>query len=393
MIRALRNAVTGLVAISILVACSQDAPISATLVAVMPPDGAFGRAPSLLADDVRLLTNESLRIEVHSPAELNIAVQQVFDRVDAGDIDMAIAPPAAFAINGQMSPIGMLLVSGMPFGFKAHEFLAWYFGAGGEDLVQEIYTRRSAHGNVLVLPIVVTTSEPPGFFADPVPNDADEFNDSGITYRINMLGAEVMKTSFPDINLVSSPPGVVPVDDLCEGRIHGAELGTLSAYELLFIDRFSHANGDNIVECGFQHLYLSSWQQLMLSSWLVINKAFFESLRPHEQHAIKTAAMSQLTSSLANDLASSAGVAEKFVAEGATVHAALPPAILDRLRAATVTVLEQKSAADSDFKLIVDSMRKFAIANHAGLLYDGVAPNQRFNRLPDWQPVYEVAPE
>lgn len=84
-----------------------------------------------------------------------------------------------------MSPIGMFLVSGMPFGFKAHEFLAWYFGAGGEDLVQEIYARRSAHGNVLVLPIVVTASEPPGFFVDPVPNDADEFNDSGITYRIN----------------------------------------------------------------------------------------------------------------------------------------------------------------------------------------------------------------
>ena len=382
----------GLVAVSVLIACSKNATTSAKLVAVMPPDGAFGRAPALLSDDVSLLTGESLDIDVQTPAEASVAVPQVFDRVDAGDIDMAIAPPAAFAINGEMSPLGMLLVSGMPFGFKAHEFLAWYFGAGGEDLVQDIYDRRSAHGNVLILPLVVTTSEPPGFFVNPVPNDAGKFNDSGITYRINMLGAEVMRTAFPNINLVSSSPGVVPIDDMCEGRIQGAELGTLSAYELLFIERFSHENGDDIVECGFDHLYLSSWQQLMLSNWLLINREFFEGLEPQQQHAIITAAKSQLSSSLASDLAASAGVIDRFVDAGATVHSALPPAILERLRAATVTIIEQKSAADSDFRLLVESMRDFAIENHAGLLYDGVASDQRFNRIPGWQPDYEVSP-
>ena len=49
--------------------------------------------------------------------------------------------------------------------------------------------------------------------------------------------------------------------------IQGVELGTLRLYEEAFFDDFSHPNGENIVECGFKHLYLSSWQQLMLSSW------------------------------------------------------------------------------------------------------------------------------
>ena len=85
----------------------------------------------------------------------------------------------------------------------------------------------------------------------------------------------------------------------------------------------------------------------MLSNWLLINREFFEGLEPQQQHAIITAAKSQLSSSLASDLAASAGVIDRFVDAGATVHSALPPAILERLRAATVTIIEQKSAADS----------------------------------------------
>ncbi|MEM6512863.1 MAG: hypothetical protein AAF660_07615 [Pseudomonadota bacterium] len=387
---ACRGAVVILITTFTLAACSKHAPTTARLVAVMPPDGAFGRAPAVLANDLDLLTDGSLAVDVVSPAEAGIEVAAVFDLVDGGDIDMAIAPPAAFELNGKQSPIGPLLVSGLPFGFKAHEFLAWYFGAGGEGLVQDIYDRRSANGNVLLLPLVLTTSEPPGFFIDPVPSDADEFNDSGITYRMNMLGAEVMKTAFPGITIVSSPPGVVPVDDLCEGRIHGAELGTLSVYQQLFIDRFSHENGENIVECGFRHLYLSGWQQPMLSNWLLVNKTFLERLPPDEQHAIRTSAMSQLSLSLSSDLARNMGVVDAFVAAGVTVHSALPSAVLDRLRTATVSVIERNSASDSDFKLIVESMREFAIRNHTGLLYDGIAPDQRFSQMPGWSAAYDI---
>ncbi|MEM6576366.1 MAG: hypothetical protein AAF736_18975 [Pseudomonadota bacterium] len=358
------------------------------LVAVMPPDGAFGPAPETLAGDVAALTAGSLRFTILTPAAATIAVPEIFDRVDAGDLDLAIAPPAAFAVNGEPLSIGPLLVSGMPFGFTAHEFLAWYLGGGGQELVQEIYDRRSAYGNTLLLPLVVTSSEPPGFFTEPVPDDADAFDQSGITYRINMLGAKVMKEAFPNIKLASSPPGVVPVDDLCEGRIQGAELGTLSVYRTLFVERFSHEKGQNIVECGFRHLYLSSWQQLMLSNWLIINKPFFDSLDSHEQHAIRTAALAQLTRSLSTDLAAGADVAAQFAAAGATIHSSLPPAILERLREATAVVVARESSADADFAALIENMRTFARRNHAGLLYDGVAPDRRFNLLPGWQPEY-----
>ncbi|MEM1261716.1 MAG: hypothetical protein AAGH76_04935 [Pseudomonadota bacterium] len=375
---------------SLSTACTPDEPTTVTLIAVMPPDGAFGSAPQDLAHNVRLLTDGSLTIDVQSPAAGRIAVPRIFDLVDAGTIDLAVAPPAAFEVNGKTSPVGPLLVSGIPFGFKAHEFLAWYFGAGGEALVQSIYDRRSAHSNVVLMPLVVTASEPPGFFTEPVPSDADQFNASGLTYRINLLGAEVMAIAFPNLNLVSSPPGVVPVDALCEQRIQGAELGTLSVYERLFFEHFSHPNGDNIVDCGFEHLYLSSWQQPMLSNWLLINRAFLESLAPHEQDAIRLATKAQLTSSLASDLAASAGIVEKIRAAGATIHAALPDAVLQRLRAATLIMIEQKSALDEDFKLLTESMREFAVENHAGLLYDGVASDQRFSRMPGWRPDNEI---
>ena len=115
------------------------------------------------------------------------------------------------------SPGGVLLTSGTPFGYRAGEFLAWYHHGGGKELVQAIYDRKSAHGNVLVMPVAMTASEPPGFFTEPVPDDPDAFDASGIAYRINLLGKKVMESAFPGLNVVTSAAGVVPVDDFCTG--------------------------------------------------------------------------------------------------------------------------------------------------------------------------------
>ncbi|MEM9403837.1 MAG: hypothetical protein AAGA44_15300 [Pseudomonadota bacterium] len=377
-----------LAALAMLTACAADVarpPKSATVIALMPPDGAFGDAPDDFAAEVTALTAGSLELRSELLESAGVPVLELFDRVDSGEIPLAVAPPAAFFVDGKPLSIGPLLVSGMPFGFSAEEFLSWYQAGGGEALIQSIYDRRSRSGNVIVYPLVFTASEPPGFFIDPVPENADAFNKSGITYRINMLGAQVMKTAFPDLTIVDSPPGVVPVDDMCTGKIRGAELGTLSVYERLFFDRFSHENGENIVECGFRHLYLSSWQQPMLSNWLLISRVFYDGLEPHEQQAIRSAATANLARSLARDLARGSGVVEKISAAGATVHASLPEEIMARLRAATEVVLKQASNADPDFALIVESMTTFARENQSTLLYDGIPADERFNLLPAWR--------
>ena len=232
--------------------------------------------------------------------------------------------------------------------------------------------------------VAMTASEPPGFFMDPVPEDADEFDATGITYRINLLGHEIMKAAFPGLNVVDSPVGTVPVDDFCTGRIQGAELGTLASQEAFFFERFDHPNGANIVECGFGHLYLSSWQQLMLSSWLAVNRQFFESLDPHERKAIRTAAEANTIRSLLADFAAGGKTMKRVAAAGATIHASLPADVLARLRGATAQRLEEAAAADPDFAAIIASMREFAQSNEAALLYDGVARDERFNLFPGW---------
>ncbi|MEM7280220.1 MAG: hypothetical protein AAF438_01120 [Pseudomonadota bacterium] len=361
-----------------------DKSKTADILALMPPDGAFGNAPHRFAEQVSSLTAGSLTLRVRNPEDMGIGIRQIFDQVDQGRLSMAVAPPAAYDIQGEPISFGPLLVSGMPFGFGPDEFLSWYFAAGGQQVVQEIIDARSAHANVMLFPLAITTSEPPGFFVDPVPNDADEFNATAITYRINLLGAKVMKTAFPDLVIVDSPPGVVPVDKMCSGEIQGAELGTLSVYETLFFDRFQHENGNNIVECGFQHLYLSSWQQLMLSNWLAIDRRFFDSLDRHEKSAVQAAVLASLTRSLAEERARGRGVIARIKQAGATIHPSLPPMILARLREATAAVIQSESETDPDFARIISSMKAFARDNQSSLLYDGVPADQRFNLLPGW---------
>lgn len=388
--RAVQSAFLAIAVLSpvLLTGCGSESPAtkSVTAVSLMPPDGAFGSVDTDFAVEVAALTAGSLIIEPRTLAESDIALTELFDAVDAGRVPLAIAPPAAYWIDGEPLSIGPLLVSGIPFGFGAEEFMAWYYAAGGQELVQDIVDRRSLHGNVLVLPIAVTAGEPAGFFVDAVADDPDVFNASGITYRINLLGAKAMRVAFPNLDIVDSPPGVVPVDAMCSADIQGAELGTLSVYPVLFFDRFSHERGDNVIECGFRHLYLSSWQQPMLSNWVIINRSFFAALAPHEQQAIRSAAMANVIRTLANDLARSAGTIDRVVSAGGTIHAALPPAVLQRLRDAVVEVLQRESDADPDFAAIVNSLRAFAKDHHATLLYDDVPADERFNLFPGWRP-------
>ena len=354
------------------------------ILGLMPASDTMGQATYRFAEEVTALTAGSLTLRVKSLEEVGSSVPEIFDQVDAGTHRIFAAPAGAFWIKGSPQPFGILLVSGIPFGFTADEFLAWYYEAGGQRLVQEIYDRKSAHGNVIVLPLAVTSTEPPGFFVDPIPNDPAEFNASGITYRINYLGHKAMKSAFPGLNIVTTPLGVIPVDEFCTGKIQGVELGTLRLYEEAFFDDFSHPNGENIVECGFKHLYLSSWQQLMLSSWLAIDRRFFEGLDPHERQAILSAAQSNVTRSLALDIASGSGALKKAANAGAIIHGSLPPRILDRLRRATARIIEEEAAADPDFGRIVASMKAFAKANQGALLYEGIREDERFNRFPGW---------
>ena len=371
----------------------ERAGTTAEVIALMPPINALGTAPYELAKEVAALTQGSLQLQVRQADDVGVTIPQAYDLVDAGKHPMLVAPPEIFMIGGSHQPWGVLLTSGPPFGFSAVEFLAWYTQGGGESLIQSIYDRKGAHGNVLLMPIAMTASEPPGFFIDPVPSDPEQFDASGITYRINLLGHKVMKAAFPGLNIVTSPAGAVPVDDFCTGALQGAELGTLAMYETLFFDGFDHPNGENVVACGFKHLYLSSWQQLMLSSWLAINRDFFDGLAPHEQQAIRSAAQANALRSLLSDFAGGAGALQRVAAAGATIHAGLPAKVLAKLREATAQQLEKEAAADPDFAAIIASMQAFARSNQGALLYDGIPRNERFNRFPGWEAAHPIVRE
>ena len=72
----------------------------------------------------------------------------LFDRIDAGTIDMALVTPPNQEINGVIRLYNELINSTVPFGLTRDEFAAWYYADGGEALFQSIYDNDSKNHNV-----------------------------------------------------------------------------------------------------------------------------------------------------------------------------------------------------------------------------------------------------
>ncbi|GEM_PF-6085114 len=389
--------VAALVTITAL-ACATSAPPPASeptvlrVVTTMPASDGLGYAPVRFAKKVNAITDGRLVVEIVPAPKAGIPLPKLFESVDAGQIDALASPPELFMTGGRPPPFGILLVSTFPFGFRAPEFFAWYYEGGGEALVQEIFERRTPNGNVIVFPIGATASEPPGYFKEPVDGEAAAFDARGLTYRINMLGGRVMKEAFPSFTIVGGSPFDWSAEDFCGGRFDGAEIGTLSMHDDYFYAGFEHPAGEDVVACGFRHLYLGSWQQPMLANWIAIDRSVYDALPASQQQALRTAAEASLLRSLANDFAGGADSLRKARDRGVTIHPRLPDALAAHLRETTARVLDREAAADADFAAILASMKAFARSRQPILLYDAVPRDERFNLFPGWESEIPVVP-
>jgi TRAP-type mannitol/chloroaromatic compound transport system substrate-binding protein len=60
-----------------------------------------------------------------------------------------------------------------------------------------------------------------------------------------------------------------------------------------------------------------------------------------------------------------------------------PAEVLHDLRAATIEVLNERAAADSDFNAVLNSLREFTVAQQLYWKYNNVIPTKRFNTNDD----------
>ncbi len=141
----------------------------------------LGRAPEMLAEKVRIMSNGRLQITVFGAGEI-VPALGVFDAVSLGNVEMGHG--AAYYWKGKV-PSAQFFTA-VPFGLTAQEMNGWLHHGGGMALWEELYARY----NLVPLACGNSGTQMAGWFNKEINSLADL---KGMKMRIPGLGGEVFE--------------------------------------------------------------------------------------------------------------------------------------------------------------------------------------------------------
>lgn len=309
---------------------------------------ALGDTMPWVSEQLSAVSGGNITLQVFEPGAL-IPALGVFENVSNGNI------PAGYTWMGY--EWGQLPASALfgatPFGLEPQEFMAWMYFGGGNELLRQIYEPHN------VYPIFCGTISPEaaGWFRFELESVSQL---QGMKFRAAGLGGEIMSELGMSVT-------VLPGGELFQAL----ETGVLDATE------FSLPTVDE--QLGFfqvaKYYYLPGWHQPSTNQYLYINLEEWNKLQPQTQAMIETTCTAAVTMALAKAEALQGAVLRRFEANGVNL-VQYNDDVLRAFRDATKTVMDRRSAADTQFKEVYDSMMAFQ-AEHA--------PWKRLGYLPrDW---------
>jgi TRAP-type mannitol/chloroaromatic compound transport system substrate-binding protein len=306
---------------------------------------------------------------------------------------------------------GFLYNSAFPFGPGFEEFLGFLYGAAvdgqrtGLELLQATLDKRNA--NVVALPIVGSSEQLSGYFAQPL-SDVPGRKGIGLTgfcqqpWTLRYLPpAEyalaracddlVAANAIPEkkIRFVAAIPGGGSlVDAVKSGQLHGFEFATpLDDVSQLF------SGTENPGTVGVRYVHAPGWQQEFLITWLLVNKKVWAGLTPAQQALTLATARDHVVSSYGENMRRQGEAFAKILGANRTdanpdndlVLAAWPEKDQERLSAATNKMLNARvadatlPAADrEDYGAILEALRSYVRANDAYWRIRGVGARMRY---------------
>ncbi len=291
----------------------------------------LGPNANFTVEQIRRLSNGSIDIKFFEPGAL-VPPGQAFDAVSSGALDAAWATPGFWTGKD----IAFAVYSTVPFGPGLGEYLAWMKHGGGEKLMQELYAKYNIHSIVCHL----IPPEASGWFRKEI-KTLDDLK--GLKMRFFGLGANVMQKLGVATQLLQA------------GEIFQAlQLGTIDATE------FSMPVMD--LSLGFHQVakfyYFPGWHQQATVGDMIINKAKWDSMSPHQKASIE-AACDQTTlrgMSLGESLQPAA--LREIESKGVKLMT-WGPEFLAAFEKAWKEVAEEQSAKSPEFKKAWDSLSKF----------------------------------
>ena len=288
-------------------------------------------ACAMLSKAVADLSDQKFQIDVFAPGEI-VPPFQVFDAVANNTVEMGNSASYYYIGKDPAFAFG----TAVPFGLNTRQMNAWLTYGDGLRLLNELY----APYGILGIPFGNTTAQMGGWFRKEIKTISDL---SGLKFRVGGVAGMVL-----------SRLGVVP-QQLPPGDIYPAlEKGTIDAAE--WIGPYDDE------KLGFlkvaPYYYYPGWWEGGTANHLMINLAKWNELPKTYQAVIAAAAGLANVEETARYDARNPAALKRLIAAGTQLRP-FPQPVMEACLKASNEVNAETSAANADYKKVLDSMQAF----------------------------------
>ena len=298
-----------------------------------PRDLAFqGESAHRLNETLQEISSGKLKLEIFGAGEI-VPALEVFDAVSANAVAAGWDWIGYWANKVPVTGI----IGSMPFGPPPDVYIAWLHAGGGREILQKAYDRH----DLWAIPCHMTLQEAGGWFNKEI-NSIEDFR--GLKMRISGLGGKILNRVGASTQLI---PGGEVYLALERGRIEATEYALPEIDDALGFPRIA------------RYYYFPGWHQPFSLNTLVINSHVWEEYTQQEQLMFETACRVNFLWSYNNGAMRQPDFLSRFEEQGVQIRR-FPDEVLDALREASRTVLEEEAAKDPYFREAYDSIRAFS---------------------------------
>lgn len=293
---------------------------------------ALGENAQIVADMLKEISAGEIQFKIFEPGNL-VPPLELTDAVQNGSIEAGYTWMGYDSGKIPSSP----LFAARPFGMEPWEYTAWWYEGDGKALAEEVYGKRS------VMPILcgINGPETAGWFRKEISKTEDL---SGLKIRFAGLGGQVMQKAGASVTLL---PGSEIFQALEKGAIDATEFSMPAVDEKLGFYKVAKFN------------YFPGWHQTYTAFHLIVNKDKWDGLDDQTRAMFHSACTATTLRSLSRGEAIQGAVIRGFQAKGVTTKK-VSHEMLKTLKKLTDEVMQEQSAADSDFKKVYENQEAFA---------------------------------
>ncbi len=293
----------------------------------------LGSPAAWVAEQLTTASDGSIQVKVFEPKTL-VPPFEILQSVSDGKVS------AGYTWIGydQGKVPALPLFAAVPFGLKPPAFAGWYYFGGGHEMLQEIYSNKGFDIHAQLCGII--GPETAGWYKTPITSLKDY---DGMKIRFAGLGGKVLEKLGASVTMM---PGGELFQALEKGTIDATEFSMPAIDEILGFNQIVKNN------------LFPGWHQPFTAQYMLVNGNEWKATTDAQKALVESVCTAGVIRGLAEGEYKNGAVLTKLAAEGINIGQ-IPTPILQELKEITNQVLEEQSAADEDFKRVLESQQEF----------------------------------